>query len=128
VASPGDLRPAGLEGDPRDLARAVCERGPHTAFVTRGEAGALAAATDRAPWPGGASEASHDGYDVDPVDTTGAGDAFTAGAISALREGAPLSEALDVATAVAALTTTAAGGMAAMPDRTAVEAVRETPP
>jgi hypothetical protein len=62
--------------------------------------------------------------DVEAVDATGAGDAFTAGATAALSEGESLTEALAVATAVGALATTATGAMAALPDRAAVGELR----
>jgi len=125
-ATPDDLREAGFDADdPGALARAVCERGPHTALVTLGGAGAVAHATDAAPW--GPDTAAHDGYDVDPVDTTGAGDAFTAGALAAFADGeGSLSAVLSLANAVAAVTTTEAGAMAALPTREAIERFRES--
>ena len=126
MATPEDLAEAGIEADgPAALARAACSRGPHTTLLTLGRDGAVAAATDEAPWAG---EASHPGYAVDPVDTTGAGDAFTAGAIAALSEGEGLEEALGFANAVAATTTTAEGAMTALPDREAVARFREATP
>ncbi|MCL7417729.1 MAG: carbohydrate kinase [Halalkalicoccus sp.] len=116
-ATPEDLAEAGIEGEGTDLARAACERGPHTTLLTLGGEGALAVATDEAPWSG---EATHAGYPVDPVDTTGAGDAFTAGAIAALSDGEDLAEAIAFGNAVAATTTTAEGAMTALPDRKSV--------
>lgn len=122
-ASPEDLRAAAVEGaDPPALARAVADRGPHTVFVTRGSAGTYALATDDAPW--GPAEVEHGGYDADPVDTTGAGDAFTAGALAALADGEPLEEVVAFANAVAAATVTERGAMAALPDRERVAAIR----
>jgi fructokinase len=106
------------------LARAVTDHGPHTALITVGAGGAAAHATADAPWVDGATTATHPGYRVDPVDTTGAGDAFTAGAIGALVDGEGVEEALAFANAVAAAATTAAGAMAALPDREAVAAFR----
>lgn len=124
-ATPEDLAEAGIEGEGAGLARAACDRGPHTALLTLGGEGAIAVATDEGPWSG---EASHPGYRVDPVDTTGAGDAFTAGAIAALAGGEDLEEALAFGNAVAATTTTAEGAMTALPDRESVERFRaETP-
>jgi fructokinase len=148
-ATPEDLEAAGFDGDsPEAIARAVTESvapeavptdadatdaGPHTVLLTLGGSGAFALSTEAAPW--GAGAASHSGYDVAPVDTTGAGDAFTAGALAALAgeidgvEGATgetsLSEVLGFANAVAAVTTTAAGAMAALPTREAVREFRD---
>ncbi|WP_254768156.1 carbohydrate kinase family protein [Salinilacihabitans rarus] len=113
----------GFEGSsPVEVARAVVADGPHTALVTRGSEGAVAVAGEDAPWPSGVVD--HPGYAVDAVDTTGAGDAFVAGAIAALRDGEDLAEALAFASAVAATATTAAGAMAALPDREAVRSFR----
>ena len=123
-ATPEDLDAAGFDAnaDPEVLATAVHEAGPHTLLLTRGKQGAFAAATADAPW--GPAAVTHDGYAVDPADTTGAGDAFTAGALAALSEGEPLGEVLAFANAVAAVTTTAAGAMTALPDREAVRGFR----
>jgi fructokinase len=95
-----------------------------------GGEGALAHATADAPWTDatagaddaddGRVEVSHAGYAVDVVDTTGAGDAFTAGVIAALSGGESLAEALAFANAVAAVTTTGTGAMTALPTREAV--------
>ncbi|WP_458188758.1 carbohydrate kinase family protein [Haladaptatus sp. NG-WS-4] len=130
-ATPDDLRMAGFEADPSgdtdesaDLASAVCEAGPHTTLLTLGREGAYAQATEDAPW--GAGTASHAGYDISVTDTTGAGDAFTAGALAALAEGNPLSDVLAFANAVAALTTTEPGAMTALPDRASVGTFRES--
>ncbi len=124
-ATPEDLAEAGFDGEGADLARAACDRGPHTTLLTLGGVGALAVATEQAPWIG---EATHPGYSVEPVDTTGAGDAFTAGAIVSLSEDEDLEEALAFANAVAATTTTAEGAMTALPDRARVKRFRsETP-
>ncbi len=122
-ATDEDLHAAGIEGDgPETLARAVLDRGPHTVFLTSGETGAYAVSTDAAPW--GASEVRHGGYEVEAVDTTGAGDAFTAGALAALADGEPLEAVLAFANAVAAATVTAPGAMTALPDRATVATVR----
>ncbi|XVH31101.1 carbohydrate kinase family protein [Haloferacaceae archaeon DSL9] len=125
-ATPEDLAAAGYDGDPTDLAAAVCEEGPHTALVTLGGDGALAHATADAPWVDGDDPmtVTHGGYDIDPVDTTGAGDAFTAGAISALGANDGPDDALAIANAVAALTTTAQGAMTALPTRSKLDAFR----
>ncbi len=132
-ATAEDLIAAGVvdedatDADAPDLARAVTERGPHTALVTRGPDGALARAEPAAPWNPTDEPlvVEHPGYAVDPVDTTGAGDAFCAGAIASLSDGEPLAEALGFANAVAAQTTTARGAMTALPTRSAVAALRD---
>jgi ribokinase len=52
---------------------------------------------------------SHGGFDVEVVDTTGAGDAFAAGFVAALLEGDGYERALRVANAAGALATTVVG-------------------
>lgn len=122
-ATPDDLAAAGVEGPPDALLDAVLKRGPHTALLTLGEAGAIARATDAAPW--GPAGASHPGYDVDAVDTTGAGDGFTAGTVRGLADGLGLAEALSLGNATAAVTTTEPGAIDADIDRSAVDELRE---
>ncbi len=106
------------------LARDLCALGPHTAVVTLGADGALVASTPDAPW--GETTARHDGFDVESRDTTGAGDAFTAGLIARLAaaddEPVPVEDALAFANATAALSVQEVGGMSALPTRAAVEA------
>ncbi|MFC5973398.1 carbohydrate kinase [Halomarina salina] len=124
-ATPDDLAAAGFDTntDTETLAAAIHDASPHTLLLTRGDAGAFASATDVAPW--GPTTVDHPGYSVDPVDTTGAGDAFTAGALAALADEEALNEALAFANAVAAVTTTAEGAMTALPNRKTVQAFRE---
>ncbi|MFC6717290.1 carbohydrate kinase [Natrialbaceae archaeon GCM10025810] len=122
-----ELEALGFPGsDPESAARAAigADDGPHTIFLTRGGEGAVAVAGSDSPWGDRAEPTAveHPGYDVDVVDTTGAGDAFLAGAIASLRSGRGLEGALSRANAVAALTTTDAGAMSALPDREALEA------
>ena len=125
-ATPEDLDAAGLEGEsPETLAKAVCDAGPHTVLLTLGGSGSFAYSTERAPWGSGA--ASHGGYAVEPTDTTGAGDAFTAGALASLAGGeTSLSSVLGFANAVAAVTTTAAGAMTALPTSDEVRRFRNS--
>jgi fructokinase len=123
VASVEDLRPAGYDGDPAAVAARLVDDGPHTALLTRGADGAVGHATQAAPW--GAAETAHAGFSVDVVDTTGAGDAFTAGVVHALGDGRSLAAAVRFADAVAARSTTARGAMAALPDRAAVARLLE---
>lgn len=128
VATPGECRALGLADEAgsaagaEELARAALDAGPHTVVLTLGAAGAVAVASDDAPAPGAAR---HDGYDVDAVDPTGAGDAFAAGLLTALREGRDLRDALAFANAVGALATTGRGAMAALPARDAAAALAD---
>ncbi|WP_256301330.1 carbohydrate kinase family protein [Haloarchaeobius salinus] len=125
-ATEEELRALGLAGDsPRALAEAATERGPRTVLVTLGGDGALAHATADAPW--GPATVEHGSYDVDVVDTTGAGDAFFAGAIARTTESdASLGSVLSYANAVAAVATTARGAMAALPSHDTVVAVQDS--
>ena len=127
-ASDEDVAATGISSrGGEELARELLELGPHTAVVTLGAAGAVAASLDTAPWR--EATARHEGFRVEAVDATGAGDAFTAGlirrlaAVSADADDSPtLADALAFANATAALSVGERGGMAALPDREAVEA------
>jgi fructoselysine 6-kinase len=77
----------GEHGDARGWAAAALAGGAVTAVVTRGAAGATA--TDGVRW------FEQPAIAVDVVDTTGAGDAFIAGFVSARVAGAPIPEALE---------------------------------
>jgi fructoselysine 6-kinase len=77
----------GEGGDARDWARAALADGARTAVVTRGAAGAIA--SDGTRWFEQAA------IPTDVVDTTGAGDAFIAGFISARVEAVALPAALE---------------------------------
>lgn len=112
-----ELRTLGFDGDqPSAVAADALTAGPQTVFVTQGSAGATAV-TSRSD----EQTATHEGFDVDVVDTTGAGDAFVAGTIVALREGRGLAETLTFGSAVAAMATTEPGAMTALPNREAVD-------
>jgi len=94
---------------------AVCRDGPHTVFLTRGDEGAMAYATEDAPWSEAFAE--HEGFDVDVVDTTGAGDAFVAATVAALARGTTdVERILKLANASAALSATTMGAMEQPPD------------
>jgi fructokinase len=126
-ATPDDLAATGIDIDhdaPARTAEALLDRGPHTVFLTLGGEGSVVAASADAPWADGPTTVGHDGYTVEPVDTTGAGDAFTAGIIAALVDGERVDEALGFGNAVAAVTTTAQGAMTALPTREEVAAFR----
>ena len=121
-ATPEDLAAAGVGGSPNALLDAIVDRGPHTALLTLGGDGAIARATDAAPW--GPGETAHPGYDVDVVDTTGAGDAFTAGVIYGLADGIGLAGAVSLGNATAAATTTEPGAINADIDRSVVDRIK----
>jgi fructokinase len=113
------------EIDEPDRAAAVLQRaGPPLVVVTLGAAGAYLRA--------GSSEATVAGFDVDAVDPTGAGDAFVAGLLARLVEGAEwpgerppdeLRDAVRFANAAAALSTTQVGAIPSMPRLEAVRAL-----
>ncbi|WP_267643465.1 carbohydrate kinase family protein [Haloarchaeobius amylolyticus] len=125
-ATEEELDLLGLSGDsPEALAEAALDEGPHTVLMTRGSEGSVAIAAPEAPWD--AERAEHPGYEVDPVDATGAGDAFLAGSVAATADGeTELTAVLAYANAVAAVATTAAGAMAALPSGTDVGAFRNS--
>lgn len=119
-AGPDDLVHAGFDVDrsPESLARAVAERGPHTVFLTLGEDGSLCYGTTDSPFEG---VTSHPGYDVDPVDTTGAGDGFLAAVIASVTNGVcDPDDVLAVANAAGAAVTTRPGALTALSDPGAI--------
>lgn len=121
-AGPDDLEPAGFdtEQSPESIARTVAECGPHTVFLTLGADGALCYGAPGSPFEG---VTRHPGYDVDPVDTTGAGDAFLAGVIASATNGVTDPErVLAVANAIGAVTITEPGALTALTDTDAVRA------
>ena len=123
-----DFAPTALLDADVAFADQLLDMGPDTVLVTEGSAGARLVAGPGSPW--GAGEWHHAGYDLDATDTTGAGDGFLAGMLAALVEGDDLTNpesALAFANAVAAVSTTAAGAMAALPDRETVDEVYEKP-
>ena len=61
-------------------------------------------------------------YDIEVVDTTGCGDAFTAGFIAGLADGRSLEEAAHLGTASASLVASGLGSDAGIVDRAQVEA------
>jgi fructokinase len=125
-ATPADLQYlpfVDADDSPETLARRLCDRGPAATFLTLGESGSYVLATHDAPL--GSGTATHEGYEVAAVDTTGAGDAFTAGVLAALVEGErDLQALLAFANAVAAVSTTARGAMTTLPTRDRVRQFR----
>jgi ribokinase len=96
-----------------EIARGV---GARNVVVTLGGRGALVVPRDGEPRHITPPE-------VNPVDTTGAGDCFCGALSVALAHGSCLVAATEFAVAAAALSTTAAGARGYLPDRAAVEAV-----
>jgi ribokinase len=72
----------------------------------------------------GPDPVTHDGYDVDVTDTTGAGDAFAAGFLTTVLHGGSREEALAVANACGALAAETVGARADL-SWAAVDALRE---
>jgi fructokinase len=127
-ATVAELRELGIAGDDAEsVARATTDRGPHTICLTLGESGAFVLATADAPWGADrrTATAQHGGFEVDVVDTTGAGDAFLAGAISAFVDGQSLTEVVAFANATAASATTSMGAMDGFPTRDEAIALTE---
>lgn len=120
-ASDEDVESTGISSHEGErLGRDLLDLGPHTAVVTLGAEGAVVASSTAAPW--GERTVRHGGFEVDAVDTTGAGDAFTSGLIARLAaEDADLDDAIAFANATAALSVGDLGGMSALPSREQVE-------
>ena len=96
------------------LATALLERGAQSVVVTLGGDGAWVAEAGGEPVHVPTTR-------VDPVDTTGAGDAFVGALAVRLDEGASLVEAARFATLVAGISVTRRGAQASYPDRAEVE-------
>ncbi len=105
---------AGGEGSPADLARDLAVRHGLTCVVTLGAEGALAIT------PAGGH--SVPALAVEPVDTTGAGDAFTGVLAAALDRDLALPEALRHASVAAGLACTRLGAQTSQPDAAAIAA------
>ncbi|MEV5727436.1 ribokinase [Streptomyces pharetrae] len=100
----GDAR---VSEEPEDWARLLLAKGPRSVVVTLGAAGALVASSD--------GVARVPSVKVEAVDTTGAGDAFTAALAWRLGTGAPLAEAAAYAARVGAVAVTRAGAQESYP-------------
>ncbi|MFF4402239.1 ribokinase [Streptomyces sp. NPDC001480] len=102
------------EGRPADWARLLLAKGPRSVVVTLGAEGALVASAE-----GVTPVAS---VKVDAVDTTGAGDAFTAALAWRLGSGASLAQAAAYAARVGAAAVTKRGAQESFPTAEEVEA------
>jgi 2-dehydro-3-deoxygluconokinase len=98
--------------DPETIARHFLELGSKAVVVTLGRDGVLLAE------PRGMMRV--EGFEVDSVDATGAGDAFTGAMLAELAAGRPMPDAVKFANASAALSTLGYGAVAPLPDRPAV--------
>jgi ribokinase len=94
-------------------AHSLRDMGVTTVVLTLGERGAMLA------WECGTQLFS--AFDVTPVDTTAAGDAFVAGFAVALAEGRSLAEAVRWGNAAGALAATKMGAQPSLPTRAALE-------
>lgn len=94
-------------------ATALRQRGAETVIVKMGALGAYCSG------PEGSFHVP--AFPVKAVDTVGAGDAFNGGLAAALCEGLKLEEAVILASAIAALSTTQPGTQTAMPSRAELE-------
>ncbi|MGI5341607.1 ribokinase [Streptomyces sp. CA-181903] len=97
------------QDDPAGWARALRDRGARSVVVTLGGAGALALDADAA------DPVTVPGVPVRPVDTTGAGDAFTGALAARLAAGAPLVDAVRFAVRVGAAAVTKPGAQPSYP-------------
>ncbi|MGW2044358.1 ribokinase [Streptomyces sp. NPDC001858] len=109
----GDAR---VSEEPEDWARALLAKGPKSVVVTLGSQGALVASAD-----GGAERVAP--VKVDAVDTTGAGDSFTAALAWKLGTGVSLAEAAAYAARVGAVAVTRRGAQESFPTTEEVAAL-----
>lgn len=97
-----------------DRARGVIARGAGAVVVTLGADGAIAVT---------AQDVVHrEGFPVDVVDTTGAGDSFCGAMAVEIARGTSLAEAVTIACAAGALATTTVGAFDSVPTKSAVDA------
>ena len=105
--------PVGTQTEAEEAAQALLASGVGTVVLTLGERGAL-------PARAGEMQVCPT-FDVKPVDTTAAGDAFVAGLAVALAEGKGLYEAVRWGNAAGGLATTVLGAQPSLPTRQALE-------
>lgn len=109
------LGEACVGGEPADWARLLLAKGPRSVVVTLGAEGALVASAEGVtPVPS---------VEVAAVDTTGAGDAFTAALAWRLGSGACLAEAAGYAARVGAAAVTKRGAQESFPTAEEVDAL-----
>lgn len=118
VVTPNETEAAAITGlpanaDPREIAASLAARGSRSVVLKLGARGAFIR-TDQ-------QEQAIPGFQVRVVDTTAAGDAFTAALAVARSEGRDLPAAVRFANAAGALACTVHGAQPSMPTRTAVD-------
>lgn len=98
-------------GQPRggNAAQELCRLGPSSIIVTAGPRGCTAW-HERKLW-------QQPAFEVDVVDTVGAGDAFLGAAVVRLAEGADMGDALEFGAAAGAIAVGRAGAVGALPER-----------
>ena len=104
--------------DAREATRALLELGPAAAVLKMGKLGCYVAA--------GEFSDGVEGFAVDAVDTTAAGDTFNAAFAVGLSEGMSVADAAVFANAAAALSVTRAGAQSSIPNRDEVTTFLET--
>jgi len=102
------------EVDPGNAALKLAHMGFKSVVITSGSKGCLGATSDGHFY-------QQEAFDVDAVDTTGAGDVFHGGFIYGLVQGWELPEILKFASAVAAIKCTRLGGRRGIPELSEVE-------
>jgi ribokinase len=110
--------PVGSQTEAEAAAMALRELGVGTVILTLGERGALLAREDGAEY--------FPAFEVTPVDTTAAGDAFVGGFAVALAEGRSLAEAVQWGNGAGALATTKLGAQPSLPTRQDLEGLLAT--
>ncbi|MBQ8654989.1 MAG: ribokinase [Clostridia bacterium] len=98
---------AGTDDQVLEAARTLLARGVKAVAAKLGSRGCMYVDQERV--------IRAEGFRVDAVDTTAAGDSFNAGLAVGLAQGLPMAEALRLANAVGALSTTGFGAQGAMP-------------
>jgi ribokinase len=102
-----------IDASPEELGKALRQKGILSSIITLGSRG-MQITTD-------SISEKIDAFNVEAVDTTGAGDAFTAALGIAIAEGASLKEAALFAAAAAALSATKYGVIESLPPRAEVD-------
>lgn len=112
--TPNEVEAATLTGEHVDgapsaerAARALLGRGPRNVVITLGARGAV--------WATREGSRNVEAFPVEAVDTTAAGDAFSAALAVGLARGMPPTDALRYASAAGALTTTRVGAQPSLP-------------